>query len=236
MKIAILYSGHFRSFLDVIENNNNKIINNGTYDYYLNFWDTWGHGNVFKEQVFCESDLIPNDIKNNINAKFVEFEKYEDNYEFNHLIKMQEFRGNANICSNVIRMFYKMERGYHHINNSGIHYDYILKLRPDNFLVRNIEFFEPEKNTLYTSLEERWNLSGWGMNDQFAFGDLETMKKYLTTYSSLKDIFTYHNCTPEIVLKTHLNNCNIFVKDFFGGNIYDGIPLHKLMREYKILD
>jgi len=239
MRIAILYSGHFRTFLDVIENNSNRIINNNfDIDVYLNFWDTWGHGYVFKTQIFKEEDLIPsnilNNISNNVTYKFVEFEK--SIYEFDELLKLQEDKPNSNMCINVISMFYKMQRGYMHIENSGIKYDYILKLRPDNFLERNIEFFNCEKNTIYTTLEPRWNLNGNGVNDQFAFGDIETMKIYLNTYNSLKDIFINNNCSPEILLKIHLDNHNVIVKDLFNNDKWDGIMLHRIMRENKILD
>ena len=241
MKFAILYSGHLRTLLDTIDNHKEYITDYDKFDIYLNLWDGWGNGHVFKEYQFEDTDLITDEIKNilikKLNPKFYEFQNYSTIYnEITEVMKLQDGIYNTNKIQNVISMYYKLQRGFDHIKNSNIKYDGILRLRPDNVFLSEIKLFKPEKNTLYTSLEYRWCINGNGVNDQFGFGDMETMNKYTSVYCNLEKIWSENkniNCAPEILLKTHLTKFNTIVKDILSGNEWDGRHLHKIMREDK---
>lgn len=247
MKYAILYSGHLRTFLDTIDNHKEKIVNYNDFDIYLNLWDCWGNGFVLKEYQFEDSDLITDEVKNilidKIKPKFYEFQVYNTIYdEITEVMKIQQnntFINNTNKIRNVISMYYKLQRGFEHIKNSGINYDGVLRLRPDTFFDGNIELFKPDDNTLYTSLEPRWCLNGMGVNDQMGFGNMEVMNYYTNVYSNLKNIWgenIYLNCAPELLLKTYLDKFDIKVKDIITMSEWGGVQLQKIMRENKIID
>jgi hypothetical protein len=244
MKYAILYSGHLRTFLDTIDSHKDRIINYNDFDIYLNLWDCWGNGFVLKEYQFEDSDLISGEVKNilinKVKPKFYEFQDYNSVYdEITKMMKLQDNVSNSNKVRNVISMYYKLQRGFDHIKNSGINYDGILRLRPDTFLTNNVELFKPNNKTLYTSLEPRWCLNGNGVNDQLGYGDMEVMNYYTNVYSGLENIWTENihlNSAPEVLLKIYLDKFGIIVKDIKTRDKWDGIQLQKIMRENKIID
>jgi hypothetical protein len=247
MKYAILYSGHLRTFLDTIDSHIERIGNYNDFDIYLNLWDGWGNGFVLKEYQFEDSDLISDEVKNilidKVKPKFYEFQNYNTIYdEITEVMKIQENNKsvfNSNKIRNVISMYYKLQRGFEHIKNSGINYDGVLRLRPDTFLNGNIEVFKPDAKTLYTSLEPRWCLNGDGVNDQLGFADMEVMNHYTNVYSNLENIWTeniYLNCAPEVLLKVYLDKFNISVKDVITKGEWNGEQFQKIMRENKIID
>jgi hypothetical protein len=244
MRYAILYSGHLRTLLDTIDNHKKCIVDYDMCDVYLNLWDGWGNGYVLKEYQFEDSDLITDKVKNflieKIKPKFYEFQIYSEVHdEISEVMKLQETRNNSNKIRNVISMYYKLQRGFTHIKNSGIEYDGILRIRPDTFLINSIELFKPKKNTLYTSLEPRWCLNGNGVNDQLGFGDMDTMYNYCGVYSELCNMWTNNihlGCAPEVLLKLHLDNFSMTINDIKSGEKWNGVQLQRIMRENKILD
>lgn len=244
MKYAILYSGHLRTFLDTVDNHIEKIINYNDFDIYLNLWDGWGNGYVLKEYQFDDCDLITDEVKNilidKIKPKFYEFQNYNDVYnEINQITKLQDKRHNTNKVQNVVSMYYKLQRGFEHVKNSGVNYDGILRLRPDTFLDGNIELFQPNDKTLYTSMEPRWCLNGNGVNDQFGFGNMEVMNHYTNVYSDLENIWAEYkhlSSAPEVLLKIYLEKFEVMIKDIITKNVWSGVQIQRIMRENKIID
>ena len=244
MKYAILYSGHLRTFLDTIDNHKEKIVNYNDFDIYLNLWDCWGNGYVLKEYQFEDSDLISDEMKNiiidKVKPKFYEFQNYNSvSDEINQIATFQNNRTNSNKVQNVVSMYYKLQRGFEHIKNSGVHYGGVLRLRPDTYINGTVELFNPNENTIYTSLEPRWCLNGNGVNDQFGFGNMMAMNYYTSVYSDLINIWTEYeslNSAPETLLKIYLEKFNTTIKDITTKENWDGVPLLKIMRENKILD
>jgi hypothetical protein len=244
MKYAILYSGHLRTFLDTIDNHIEKIINYNDFDIYLNLWDGWGNGYVLKEYQFDDSDSITDEVKNilidKIKPKFYEFQNYNDVYnEINQITKLQDKRHNTNKVQNVVSMYYKLQRGFEHVKNSSVNYDGILRLRPDTFLDGNIELFQPNDKTLYTSMEPRWCLNGDGVNDQFGFGNMEVMNHYTNVYSDLENIWAEYehlSSAPEVLLRIYLEKFEVIIKDIITKNVWGGVQIQRIMRENKIID
>ena len=244
MKYAILYSGHLRTFLDTIDNHIEKIINYNDFDIYLNLWDCWGNGFVLKEYQFKDSDLITDEVKNllidKLRPKFYEFQNFNSVYdEINETMTLQNNRSNSNKVRNVVSMYYKLQRGFEHIKKSGIHYDGVLRLRPDTFLNGNIELFQPNDKTLYTSTEPRWCLNGKGVNDQLGFGNIEVMNYYTNVYGDLVNIWTENihlNSAPEVLLKIYLDKFGVNVKDIITKDKWNGVQIQRIMRENKIID
>jgi hypothetical protein len=227
----------------------------------LNFdqaFHEWGRIKAIKEEKILEDmrrlsiveDSTPDSPKaqgkkpikshDKIKPKFYEFQDYNSVYdEITEMMKLQDNVSNSNKVRNVISMYYKLQRGFDHIKNSGINYDGVLRLRPDTFLNGNIELFQPNDKILYTSTEPRWCLNGNGVNDQLGFGNMEVMDYYTNVYGDLVNIWTENihlSSAPEVLLKIYLDKFGVDVKDIITKDKWNGVQIQRIMRENKIID
>jgi len=231
MKIAVLYSGQLRTFFKNIENHKDNLLNVYDCDVYASFWNIVGHGNVFHRYSYSESDVIKdeeiNEIVKVLNPKDIEFEDYLSGQSNLSNFKYANSERLNNHCINVISMHYKVKKAFLLLEKSNIKYDGIFRIRPDLFFKNKLQLSYPKENTIYTSLEHRWNLGGGGVNDQIAFSDFNTMKKY-SNFIDHWDSFSLEQegrCSPEPMLKKYLEYQKINIEE-----INNNEPLHDILR------
>jgi hypothetical protein len=110
-------------------------------------------------------------------------------------------------------MHYKIYKCNQLVIESGKKYDIILRLRPDHHFTKRVEFKPTETNTFFTSLQPA-RCSATGINDQIAYGDIDSMTKYSNLFSVWKELPTNkHTCIPEFILKGYTDFVDLKVKD-----------------------
>jgi hypothetical protein len=136
------------------------------------------------------------------------------NYEFHNLGtlgKLSSYIHMRRMCS----MFYNQKRCLDMIIDSAIKFDIVLKWRSEicftsEFKINDVENIKD--NTVYVP-----NCCDWGgLNDQVAYGNLNTMKLYSDLYNNL-NIYNTVRCHPETLLKHHVNFCKINIERFQFG-------------------
>jgi len=88
---------------------------------------------------------------------------------------------------NMVRHFFNKKRVFSllekHIENTKIHYDVVLSLRNDLVFKNKFNFDYIHKNTVY--IPEGSDYLGKALNDQVAYGRVETMKKYSNIFENM---------------------------------------------------
>jgi hypothetical protein len=218
MKIAIFYTGMFRNFLDCVSNHKEMLLDFYDCDVYLNLWDTYGYGHVAKKYSTIENDIIKSediekilDILKPKDYLFESFKSVEDDLiNLSNLFSEQDFPPHP---KNVLSMFYKIKKGGEMIEDSGVKYDVVIRLRTDVFFFHKIEINEDIKeNTFYVNHNGGWDDSTLG--DWFGYGDQNTMFKFCKMYNTLLKnwcgVSTINS--PEFLLYVYLTNNKINIE------------------------
>lgn len=207
MKIAVSYSGFIRSFSRSFDNHLNTFIQEFDCDIYCHMWDSFGFGRIGEIYDSRKDKISPNEVEHLVSKiKPVQFiyEKYEEfEPKLDDLLKnnIKEFP----FCKNVLSMHYKIYKANELIINSNQKYDIVVRIRPDHFFNQKLNFKKIHKNSIYTSLTPARN-NGGGINDQFAYGNLESMTKYSNLYNNWNILNNNRkNCNPEHILREHLD-------------------------------
>jgi hypothetical protein len=105
-------------------------------------------------------------------------------------------------------MYYKIKRCGKMVEDSGINYDLILRLRGDILFTEDLILQSPKENTIYSPIKSSWPQS---MNDQLIYGNKEVMTIYHDLYNKLPEIWTswVAHAAPEALLFHHMENNNI---------------------------
>jgi hypothetical protein len=196
MKTAIFFSGRITTYEDSVY---------------------WLKPLIDKYNADCFCSLNSNSIDAFIklfNIKKYYLEEFELNEQEEDLYKKSIFPALIYITNvkNVASMFYNHYKNMELIDQyqieNNIKYDMILYLRSDILPEYHLDIqFKLEKNTVYIPLDNDWG----GVNDQMAFGDYESMKKYTSLYQHLNNyiknkVVNYH---PETMLNYHLKNMDL---------------------------
>jgi hypothetical protein len=138
------------------------------------------------------------------------------NYEFHNLETlgtMSSYIHMKKMCS----MFYNQKRCLDMIIQSAISFDIVFKWRTEIYFDDNIklkinDIANIRENTIYIP-----NCNDWGgLNDQIAYGNLNTMKLYSDLYNHLTTYNTVR-CHPETLLKYHVTTNKINIERFDFG-------------------
>jgi hypothetical protein len=113
---------------------------------------------------------------------------------------------------NMTRHFVNKKRVFHlfeeHVEKTNTKYDLVISARFD-LCMNNINLIIPEKNTLYVPS----NKNHYGINDQLAMGNSDTMKKYMNIYDTCVYLLENNLSVPH---PESLNKANIM---FHGINV-----------------
>ena len=220
MKIAICYSGMFRNFKENVDNNIKHLISKYDSDVYLSFWDIYGFSTFRTKFDIKNNDEILDDAKedvlNKLKPKNFEFESYsklnnffeEESNKYTHARETP-----PPYCKNMLSMWYKVEKCGKMVEDSGINYDLIIRLRGDISFNSDLILQQPKENTIYSPLQGSWNSS---MNDQIAYGNKDVMHIYSDLYNKLPNIWLNSGTSiaPEAILYKHMENNNILMESF----------------------
>lgn len=97
---------------------------------------------------------------------------------------------------------YEMMKEYS-INNN-ISFDVVISARTDSIITSKFNIDPPDENTLYIPNHSDYH----GVNDQFAYGTMDSMEVYCNLYKNVK----METSGPEILLKDYLKSTNLNIK------------------------
>lgn len=120
---------------------------------------------------------------------------------------------NYNTCS----MFYHNYKAYNLLMEQNKELNVVIKLRSDCTINSNVKdvinkYFPLEENTIYVPTSWWYGEYG-GMNDQIAFGTVNSMQIYCNVYNNIYEYINKQNVVfhPESLLKYHLIKNNISI-------------------------
>jgi len=186
MRIGVCFFGRIKYF------DKKYLLNSFGSEYEYNFFYS---GDNEPEELVAEFQKMYNPIDMN-NDKIV----YDIDFGIYPTLKISPANINNMTCHfiNKKRVFRLLEE---HCNITKKSYDIIISCRFDSYMDKYSPEF-PLPHTIYIPHGQDW----CGINDQFAYGDFETMKQYMNIYDNCKYLLENKGCPlhPE-----HLNLYNI---------------------------
>lgn len=196
MHIAIVVAGYTRTFNTNIESWKKHLIKDNTYDVYLHITKNEKNEDKYLNNYDIEK------IKNELNIKCMIESK---NIYFNDDKKK----------NSIFNQFYK----YYLLNNlkndaieiENIHYDIVIKLRPDVLLLNDINLYNDSKY-LYIPTDSKIDRTKLKSNndnyicDIIAYGSNNAMNNYFNFFKNLKDLIEKYGTISETLMYYYLNN------------------------------
>jgi hypothetical protein len=151
MKIALVFYGQARDVIASYKSISENIICDNEVDVFVHTWES----NEY-------NDVIPT-----YNPKQIQIEK-QINFNFFNENKQLFCPKSLNVAS----MFYSQQRGCEMVMQSGIVYDYIVRLRFDMHLHHKLDFTKLNKDNIFVSeaawagshlVDDCWMVSGYGI-------------------------------------------------------------------------
>lgn len=142
-------------------------------------------------------------------------------YNTDHIASVhdiQKYSTGGQVCNkyNMPRHFFNKYRVFQllqrYIEDNGVTYDIVIALRIDMKYQDKISFQTPRPNTIYVPAGDDF----FGLNDRLAYGDMDSMGKYLNIYNTYTYILE-HNlsiCHPESLLFAHIKHSKLNVNRF----------------------
>lgn len=201
MRIAILFSGHFRNFDKLVQNFSEKLLylrENHKVDLFFSLWNTtdclisWGKP---------ETDIVPvlTDIWSLqiLNPAAIEIENYRDvcenfwtrnfydNFDENRYREIAEEKMGRHTLFAIPQLYKiwkcnELKNRFAKLNN--ISYDLVIRYRTNLLALDKFPDFKPESNTIY-GINERCDLT---ISDMVLAGNEISMKYYADIYNNLR--------------------------------------------------
>lgn len=218
MKLAVCYSGLVRNFFDTIHSHKKYLLDVYDCDVFFHFWDVLGKTHVGFPKMITGNpvDLVDNDTQNNINLllspKYGEFESFKNkDEELNKITNRFNLSVEHFNPRHVVGMYYSINNVYKKFLNykstNNIKYDSVVRIRSDILFTDIVQINHIEPNILVTP-----RIHNYPINDQFGYGDVETMRVYANLYDEICTTnvvdFDLH---PETALRNHLTKNNITI-------------------------
>ena len=194
MKIALLISGHIRSFKDNIENIKNNVIQDYDVDIYIHYSvDSKYNNNIIdvdqiKKILNPKIILCGNDLSFNVNVKINAI--YNQNYK---LYALNEIKNNIAKIENI-------------------NYDCVVKIRPDIQLLEKLQYINLDTINIPIDTKIDHNkLSNFDENymcDIIAFGNNGLMNDYCNMFLSLEDLIVSYGHVNETLTYYYLQKYN----------------------------
>lgn len=241
MKIALSLTGHMRNYDEVFHDLKKNILEKFDVDIYIHTYDTLGYtlnanrrsGSVGSYEVdgFDKTSPSINEdhIRNLYKPKTMIVEKWKeiessmiDGCSF---IKRERYRGPTENPMNPWCMFRKIYLSWLDIQNSGKHYDYVIRHRPDMFIST-----PPIPEDDFILIPEEFGYKDFGvLCDCFAIGKTNIMEKYFNMWTKIKKNYEdtqeewertnspHIQWNPHVFLEYHLRKENVSFKSLPMG-------------------
>jgi hypothetical protein len=222
MKVAVILTGHMRSWEQVFPNFKEKVLDKYNPDVFIHTWTDegwWTPGDKVTETgVFDDSPSL--DIGAIIEAYQPKDFRLEDwnksivddvptfNQHFEE--RGKKFQNFAHKPRNILSMFYKLSAGVGLMNDyaaiNGVQYDLVIRMRPD-MIIEDLPDFE--QNTFYTLAHK--NHLGQGTGDMIQVGSPIQLNLFALLPQNIDALYTHTQLLcPHILSETwikvlHLN-------------------------------
>lgn len=206
MKIALCFSGQARSVRAGYEYYKKNLLNEHDVDVYFHTWecdDVKDLRNLYKPVHYFYEKSFDNgaDVKY---TRTPNAQKYPPRFTYN--------------------MFYSMSKVNQILKNTGRHYDWVIRSRTDYALNVQIPFKELDNTKLYIPNCRMVPERDFG-NDQFAFGSLDTMLKYMSTFENMDK---YYNAGAQFIgedmMQANLHEHNLHGENLVYVNMNNPFP------------
>lgn len=226
MKVAVILTGHMRSWEQVFPNFKEKIIDRYNPDVFIHTYSDegwWTPGDKVTETgVFDESpDIDVGAIIKQYQPKDIRLEDWNKSLseDIPSLNKHFEERGKnypnfAHKPRNILSMFYKLSAGVNLMNTyaalNGIQYDLVIRMRPD-MIIDDLPDFEP--NTFYTLAHK--NHIGQGTGDMIQIGSVLQMSLFALLPQNIDTIYNHTQLLcPHVLSETWINALHFNWEEF----------------------
>ena len=208
MKVAVCYSGNFRTFRQLIENHKQNFLSLYDCDVYCSFWNHYGVSlrhyywadNEFNNKLIAtgavETDLITEEDKDfilkELNPVSVEYEDFNSKKDlFTEMSRDIQNRHTRPYYRNIVSMFYKIWKCNNLVKKD---YDVVVRMRPDMYFFNPFDkLLTPQPNCIYTDHNEARSMPELGgCNDIFAYGDKASMQKYSKSFSNWFELMHWY--------------------------------------------
>lgn len=191
MKIALIYTGQLRTFRRCWPNHKECIHDANSEHKISSYFYTYENPDLELEE---RNELVPNSQWIQCHQAF-----YPD--PFGHHLFNSNKVPESQACQ-VLNMMHNNLVGFSLVPHR---HDVYVRIRPDEILNGNLKFsnFDIKPNTVFIPQGNDYR----GVNDQFAFGDYESMKKWYSVYINAHQLFTmgtvfnaeiYHKANAEL--------------------------------------
>lgn len=223
--VAILISGHIRTFVDRIKSLKENLIdilllNDYDVDIYISTWNNIGKriNDTFSEESI---NICIDEIKLQLNPKIFFYEPQNMNFFIDNYntTKYNKKYSTNKTSPNAVCMWYKVNNCFDLLNTKR--YTILFRLRPDleyyeKFNVQLLQLCEIDDNIIFMpEFDGKYNEVRKGMVDHLAFGSYNSMKYYCELYKRINEIRKNPKCihTGEGFLSRHiLDNKSIKIK------------------------
>ena len=218
MKVAVILTGHMRSWEQVFPNFKEKIIDKYNPDIFIHTWSDegwWTPGDKVTETgVFDDSPKInigaiiqayqPKEIRVDDWNKSIIDEIPTFNQHFENIGKRYE--NFAHKPRNILSMFYKISAGIglmnEHSAKNGVQYDLVIRMRPDMIIHDELPDFE--QNKFYT-VHHRNHL-GQGTGDMIQVGNQLQITLFALITSNIDALYSFTQLLcPHVISHTWIN-------------------------------
>lgn len=225
-KVAVILTGHMRSWEQVFPNFKEKIIDKYDPDIFIHTWSDegwWTPGDKVTETgVYDESpELNIGKIIQAYQPKDIRLEDWnkrihEDVPSFNEHFEQRgyEYPNFAHKPRNILSMFYKLSAGVGLMNNyaakHGVQYDLVIRMRPD-MIIDDLPDFEINK--FYTLTHK--NHLGQGTGDMIQVGSVLQMNLFAMLPQSINLLYAHTNLLcPHVLSETWIKALHLNWEEF----------------------
>ena len=207
MRVALLMSGHARTYNRTYWGWYDHLLSEFETDVYFSLWDTLGPRDMLPDgrdhqAGVIQGDLLDvEDLRDIWKPKHIHIERYDNMHEaFLSRAKMWYEVRDKNGLRTIDRplanfsMYYKWNMCFHMMEETaeaeGIHYDMVIRSRPDILLsgpITPTAFLDPR--FVYVPKAGSWG--GDEISDYMTIGTFDQMKKYCDLYNQLDAIFNW---------------------------------------------
>ena len=220
IKISVEICGYLRTFIENIENWKENLLFDDKYEYHLFFhiYDNFGYSNSWTEKIERDSKLKNIEIiKNN----FENVDIIIENDEGFDIIKIENCQKSddkidVNRTMSMFRKIYlcNLQKREYEVKNN-LSFDYSIRSRPDLFFNKkiNIDTFINKYNNFLILNIIPWENGDYFINhqvynDQFAFGDSDSINTYSDIYLKVGDYVKECKFHSETLVYHHLKITN----------------------------